>query len=261
PGRGRPARGGGAGPGGRAARRPGGAAGARGRAGGVGLGRDLPPLGHGPPGGVRGGRRLRARLRRRAARALPQGPRRPRPAARRPAAHPGRLGLGRPGARARARPRRRRGHRGLPRGRRRLLPLHRGSQPALPPAGQDLRRRARPVGDDRPRLRGRPRPRPHGPDRAGDPPRRRRPLRRCHLRGRDAAVLRGAGRAPVPRALPSRGRGPAHGHGHRPARRGDARAGRRRADRDRRRRRAGACDLPAGPGREPAGGRAGDGGI
>ena len=64
--------------------------------------------------------------------------------------------------------------RGLPGGRRRLLALDRGRQPALPAAGQGLRRLARAVGDDRPG------------------PRRRRPARRRRSSSRSTATASGS---------------------------------------------------------------------
>ena len=91
--------------------------------------------------GERGQGAVHARLRRRAAGALPQGRRlpahgRPRRADRRAR----RLCVGRPRARDRARARRARRARRPDDRQRRLLAGHRGHEPALPAAGQDLRR-------------------------------------------------------------------------------------------------------------------------
>ena len=95
-----------------------------------------------------------------------------------------------------------RADRGLPGGRRRLLALDRGRQPALSAPGQGLRRLARALGDDRPGARRR---RPAlGGDRARDPPRRRAHLRRRDVGQRDEAQLRGARRARSSTSCPSR---------------------------------------------------------
>ena len=81
-------------------------------------------------------------LRRAASRALHEG-RRNAPNRRAGTAdrHPRRLDLERPRARDRRRPRDERPHRGLHDRQRRLVARHRGREPALPPAGEDLRRR------------------------------------------------------------------------------------------------------------------------
>ena len=131
-------------------------------------------------------------LRRRAARAVLQGH-----AARRvrgpgePVAHPPRRAVERAGAGAGAGDHRRGEHRRLHDRQRHELPRHRGREPALPAAGQDLRRlvRARPGV----LFTSEPLP-PDDDDRAADRPRRRHGLRGQHDAGADAPHAGGAGR-------------------------------------------------------------------
>ncbi|CAA9408584.1 MAG: Fumarylacetoacetate hydrolase family protein, partial [uncultured Phycisphaerae bacterium] len=206
---------------------------AGGVAGGLGRGRHVPAQQGRADGGVQGrGRRrlLRQGLRRRPAGAVLQvdAEQGGRPRAVR-AGQKG-LALERPRARAGAAGQRARRDRRVHDRQRHELARHRGREPALPAAGQGVRRRlrARPMPADRPRPAA---PRDRDPHR--DHP------RRCdRVRGRDVArpdetaTARARRMAPPRPQLPDR-RDPPHRHRRRPAGRVLAALGRRDRDHDR----------------------------
>ena len=113
---------------------------------------------------------------------------------------------------------------------RRLVARDRGREPALPAAGEDLRRLVRDRAGDRARERGR----AAGRDPAQGRPRRRRHRRRGDIDRPPPPDVRRHARAPRPGAvLPAR-RVPAHRDGHRRRLRVQPERGRRLPDRNRR---------------------------